>query len=285
MDNKVEQLINEYEKNIENTKEHFSYINSVREFNGYIFKKMRHKEYLENEEKWLKKLMNMDYCVPKLIGVHNNIIITEKIDGETIRDDKAQKHLYNIGQLIANLHNVPIEQKEDWKKRLMLKYIKLKESAKDIMETNIFELTTNFLEQCLENIKVSNLCIVHKDIRPENIIFSNGKYYLIDLESMCIGDRDYDFTRILNLLNQKEFYCYEDFKNLIDGYRSIKDVDIKEEKWQFYNRYYAFRLYSRMLSGEIDRDNKYEKYLKDVLLDKNDRVTDWIKKYNVEESL
>lgn len=57
---------------------------------------------------------------------------------------------------------------------------------------------------------------------------------------MCIGDRDYDFTRMLNLLNQKEIYQYEDFKNLIDGYRYINDLEISEGKWQLYNKFYAF---------------------------------------------
>ena len=105
---------------------------------------------------------------------------------------------------------------------------------------------------------------------------------MLDLESMCIGDRDYDFTRMLNLLNQKEIYQYEDFKNLIDGYRYINDIEISEGKWQLYNRFYAFRIYSKMLTGKINRDSEFEEYLKNILITKYDRVTEWIKKYNVE---
>ena len=36
-----------------------------------------------------------------------------------------------------------------------------------------------------------------------------------------------------------------------------------------------------MLIGKINRDSKYEEYLKNILISKDDRVTEWIKKYNI----
>jgi len=278
----LERLVNEYQKNIENTKKYFSYTNQVREYNGYIFKKMRHNDRLENEIKWLKRLNQIDYNVPKFIGLYENIIITEKIDGQTIEDTNAHKYFYHIGELIANLHNIPVQENLEWKQNIKLQYIDLKDSVKDKMPNDIFKVATNFIEKRLENLSNSKNVIIHSDIRPENIIYSNGKYYLIDLENMNIGDREYDFTRILNLLNEKEFYSYEDFKNLMNGYRSINHLQLSEERWQLYNKFYAFRIYSRMLCGKIGQDNKYEKYLKDTLLCENDKVTAWIKKYNEE---
>ncbi len=279
----IEKIIKEYQSNINNTRKYNSYINEVREYNGYIFKEINNLEKFKNESQWLQKLMNINYCTPKIIGTYNQkIIITEKIKGTVIKDEKAKEHLYNIGKLMANLHNIPIKQKVNWKKVMMSEYLELKESAKCIMENNIFEISTEFLEQEIEKINVSKLAIIHRDLRPENVIYSAGKYYLLDLESMCIGDRDYDFTRMLNLLNQKEFYQYEDFKNLIDGYRCINDLEISEGKWQLYNKFYAFRIYSKMLTGKINRDSEYEEYLKNILIMKNDRVTEWIEKYNLE---
>ena len=38
---KIEKLIIEYENNIKNTLNHKSYINEVKEYKGYIFKKIR----------------------------------------------------------------------------------------------------------------------------------------------------------------------------------------------------------------------------------------------------
>lgn len=283
MKKNVEEIIKEYENNINNAIKYNSYINEVREYNGYIFKEIKDLKKFKNELQWLKKLMDLNYCTPKIIGTYNQkIIIMEKIKGIAIKDEEAKEHLYNIGKLMANLHNIPIKQNVNWKKAMMSEYLELKESAKGIMENNIFEISTRFLEQELEKMEVFKLAVIHRDIRPENVIYSDGKYYLLDLESMCIGDRDYDFTRMLNLLNQKEIYQYEDFKNLIDGYRYINDIEISEGKWQLYNRFYAFRIYSKMLTGKINRDSEFEEYLKNILITKYDRVTEWIKKYNVE---
>lgn len=280
MKNDIENIINDYKKNKENAKKHISFINDVREYNGYIFKEINDYDKFENELNWLKRLMKLNYCTPKVIGTYNkNVIIMEKINGTAIKDEEAHKHLYNIGKLIASLHNLPVTQNIEWNKSIITEYIKLKEPVKNIMDNDIYENTTNFLEQQLDKIKSSKLTIIHKDIRPENIIYSNEKYYLLDLESMGIGDRDYDFTRILNLLNQKDIYQYKDFKNLIDGYKSVNNFEISEEKWQLYNKFYAFRIYSKMLSGNINTDKEYEEYLKSVLMNKHDRVTKWIKEY------
>lgn len=283
MKKNIEEIIKEYENNINNARKYNSYINEVREYNSYVFKEINDSEKFKNELQWLKELMNLNYCTPKIIGTYKQkIIIMEKIKGNAIKDEEAKEHLYNIGKLMADLHNIPIKQNVNWKKMIMLEYLGLRESVKCIMENNIFKISTGFLEQELEKINVSKLAIIHRDIRPENVIYSDGKYYLLDLESMCIGDRDYDFTRMLNLLNQKEIYQYEDFKNLIDGYRSINNLEMSGEKWQLYNKFYAFRMYSKMLTGKINRDSEFEEYLKNILIMKHDRVTEWTKKYNLE---
>ena len=287
MENNIEKIINEYERNKDNAKNYTSYINKVREYNGYIFKEINNLEKFENESRWLKELMNLNYYTPKIIGTYNQkIIVMEKIKGNSIGDEQAKEHLYNIGKLMADLHNIPIKHNVNWKKMMASEYLDLKESAKGIMENDVFEMSTRFIEQELEKINSSKLSIIHRDIRPENVIYSDGKYYLLDLESMCIGDRDYDFTRMLNLLNQKEIYQYEDFRNLIDGYRSINNnLEIPVEKWQLYNNFYAFRIYSKMLTGKINRDREFEEYLKNILLMEHDRVTEWIKKYNLESKI
>mgnify|MGYP003314657409 CR=1 FL=1 len=99
---------------------------------------------------------------------------------------------------------------------------------------------------------------------------------------MCIGDIDYDFTRMFNLLNEKETYKYEDFRNFMNGYKQVREIKISEEKWQLYNKFYAFRIYSRMLIGRINRDPQYEEYLKKVMISTENRVSEWIKRYNKE---
>lgn len=277
----VENLIKEYKENIEKVLKHKSYINQVSEYNGYIFKKVRSLEKFQNEVQWLKKMKNMKFDIPEIVGSYKDeIIITKKIEGTVISDENAQEHLYNIGKLLAKLHSLKVDEKNDWKTRVILEYTNLKCLVQEIMNKDVLSKATKFIEKGLEKISDFNLAIIHKDLRPENVILSDGKYYLLDLESMCVGDIDYDFTRIFNLLNQKEIYQYEDFKNLMDGYRTIKNIQISEEKWQLYNKFYAFRIYARMLSGKIDRDIEYEKYLEKVITSTEDKVTKWIKKYN-----
>ena len=280
---KIEKLISEYENNIEKTLKHKSYINEVKEYNGYIFKKVRNLKKFENEVEWLKKLKNLNCNVPQIVGTYNNqIMVTKKIEGNVISDDNAKEHLYNIGKLLAELYNLPIIESCDWKDFIMSEYIELKETVKNVMEKDLFKQVTEFIENGVQKSSVSKLAIIHRDLRPENVILSDGKYYLLDLESMCVGDIDYDFTRMFNLLSEKEIYQYEDFKNLINGYRQINNIKISEEKWQLYNKLYAFRIYSRMLIGRINRDAQYEEYLKKTILSTEDRVTEWIKKYNKE---
>ena len=282
MKSHIEKIITEYKNNIGNLVQYNSFINDVREYKGYIFKKYRNKANLENEKIWLQKLMDFKYSSPKIIGTYNQeIIVMEKIEGQSINDNEAKEHLYKIGELMSNLHNIPIESC-DWKKAIQAEYKELRDSIKDIMEKDILEKITEFFESKLEKLKVSRITIIHKDLRPENVIYAHGKYYLLDFEIMSIGDADYDFTRILNLLNEKEIYQYQDFKNLIDGYRRINDIKISEEKWQLYNKFYAFRIYSKMLNGKINRSDKYERYLKNILINEDERVTEWIRKYNKE---
>ena len=173
MKKNVEEIIKEYENNINNAIKYNSYINEVREYNGYIFKEIKDLKKFKNELQWLKKLMDLNYCTPKIIGTYNQkIIIMEKIKGNAIKDEEAKEHLYNIGKLMANLHNIPIKQKVNWKKAMMSEYLELKESAKGLMENNIFEISTGVLEQKLEKINVSKLAVIHRDLRPENIIYS-----------------------------------------------------------------------------------------------------------------
>lgn len=280
MDINIEQLIKEYEENRNNLKEYDSYINHVRQYKGYMFKEIEDIKKFNNETKWLKKLEELNFGSPKIIGTYNQTIITEKINAKSIKDEEAKEHLYNIGKLIAKLHNLPIKSNEDWKEKLLEGLDELKKSAKNVIEENLYKKTTNFLDEAIKNINISENVIIHKDIRPENILNKDDKYYLLDFESMNTGDRDYDFIRMLNIFNQKQVYQYEDFKNFMDGYKSIREFYFAVQKWNLYSKYYAFRMYTRMLSGKINRDPEFESYLENILKDKNDRISEWIIKYN-----
>ena len=126
METNIKEIIYEYGKNKNKLKKFKSYINQVTEYEDYIIKEYKDRKKAENELMWLKKLNALDYDVPKIIDIYNNIIVMEKIEGQTINDDNAKEHLYNIGQLMANLHKSPIEIDIDYKRILKIGYNELK---------------------------------------------------------------------------------------------------------------------------------------------------------------
>ena len=78
--------------------------------------------------------MELNYCSPRIVTTYNQVIITEKINANSIKDEEAKGHLCNIGKIIANLHNLSIELKENWEEILMIEFKELKELAKNVME-------------------------------------------------------------------------------------------------------------------------------------------------------
>lgn len=275
-------LINNYEKSKEELQEYNSYINHVREYNGYIFKEFTNVNKFNNEITWLKKLMTVCDFTPEFIGDYNqNTIITKKIIGTPINDNTSHEHLYYIGKLLANLHALEIETDDNnWKKTLSQEYFILKQDAENVFDKNLFYTTTNYLESELEQIQIEKYAIIHKDLRPENVIYNNGKYFLLDFESMGIGDRDYDFIRMFNLFNQKNCYTYDDFKNFMDGYNDTTNIIFDVNKWWLYSKFYAFRMLTKILNGQINRDESFENYLLNILYQKQDKITEWINTYN-----
>ena len=276
----IVQLISYYNNNKTKAQKYKSYINNVNGLDKYIFKEILRIEKYNNEVEWLKKLNELNFAVPELVGTYDNrIVITKKIDAEPISDEDAREHLFNIGKIIAKLHNLPIDKSIDWIEYFTNEYNELKQLANGKIDADIYEKTTKFIDENIINLTNTKISIIHRDVRPENVLHSQGNYYLLDFESMTIGDSDYDFTRMFNLFNQINIYQYDDFKNFMDGYRSVNNVKLSIEKWEIYKKFYAFRMYTRMLAGIINRDAVFEEYLKSVLMLDNDRITLWLKEY------
>ena len=120
----------EYESNKSNYQYFKSFINDVSGNENYVFKVMNRPEKFINESKWLKKLNELNFSVPELVGTYkDSIIITKKINAEPISDEDAREHLFNIGKLIAKLHNLPIKENIDWKEYFTNEYSELKDLA------------------------------------------------------------------------------------------------------------------------------------------------------------
>ena len=91
--------------------------------------------------------------------------------------------------------------------------------------------------------------LVHMDFRLGNLIF-NDKVYLIDFESIKVGDPVFDFIKMKRILSKKQFnlllknYKYKDnnfykkmeFYNLFDAYTALEwCINNKQINSDYYN--------------------------------------------------
>ena len=89
--NSIDEIIKEYESNKSNYQYFKSFINDVSGNENYVFKVMNRPEKFINESKWLKKLNELNFSVPELVGTYkDSIIITKRIDAEPISDEDAR---------------------------------------------------------------------------------------------------------------------------------------------------------------------------------------------------
>lgn len=230
---KIEKMGNSYSSNV--------YLVTL-ENDKYIFKVIKTKEKKEVESNALKKLNNY-IDVPEFIdcGTYNNTnyIIMKYIEGINYKDDETSKltskDLKNIGILIKKLHSIPITYEEDnWIDYLIFR---INLAYKSLNKFDFNDAIYNKLINDLNNyIKTNyNKTLVHMDFRIGNLIF-NDKLYLIDFESVKVGDPVFDFIKIKRLLTQKQFdilfknykYEYDDFYkklkfyNLFDSYTALE---------------------------------------------------------------
>ena len=70
---------------------------------------------------------------------------------------------------------------------------------------------------------------LHRDFRPMNIILNGDKLFVIDAETCEFGDP-------LNALAfiRLEWTYWDMFNSVIDGYKSVFDIDVENELVDFY---------------------------------------------------
>ena len=74
-----------------------------------------------------------------------------------------------------------------------------------------------------------SLSFLHRDIRPDNLIYNDGKLYVIDAETCEFGDPLCELSRIEN-----EWHYWEMYDCLQGGYRSVSELDTGSELFGFY---------------------------------------------------
>ena len=194
-------------------------------------------------------------------GIYNDInyVIMEYIEGKNYNDYEANKltlsNLKDISKLLKKFHSIPITTEEDnWISYLVSR---LNTAYKVLNEFSFNEFIYNKLMYDLNNYINSNYtkAILHMDFRLGNLIFNN-KIYLIDFESVKVGDPVFDFVKIKRLLSDKQFNI------LLDNYDYINDDFYK--KLDFYNLFDAYTALEWCVNNNQINSDYYNINLKEV---------------------
>lgn len=137
------------------------------------------------------------------------VLMLERIQGRTILNgyfEESANSLFNVGLQMALLYNVSASYGwidatsmtgsfKDWKS-FLLTYIQTygeRLSRENIIEEEHLQKVLNVIDS--NELEPSTPCLVHRDIKPGNIIKDkNEEIWIIDWENAILGDSIYDIA-------------------------------------------------------------------------------------------
>ena len=181
-----------------------------------------------------KNHMNTPRVKASFVFEKNFSMICDYIEGKNpdIFDESFYK---NLSLELKKLHNikVPINMKNvNFESLEKLKtYYKVSINSKYLKEDlNLVDRLFNEVNNHL-NLDILPKCIVHSDIKKENIIVSNDDVHLIDFGNCYIGNRFIDIIRILMWFFIKDDnYDVDKMKIIIENYFDVNSKMTNLEK-------------------------------------------------------
>ncbi len=191
------------------------------------------------EIKILKYLKKYDFESPKLISkfIFNskNVMILKYIYGNNPNTfDKS--FFKNLALLLKKLHSIPLNEKIKKHKENEESLNKLNQYYSVAIRSKYLSKDLNFINKIFKEIQNINLdalskCIVHSDIKKENIIINNNKIFLIDFGNVYIGNRLIDIIRVIMwFFIKNKNYDIDNIKVFISNYFNNNIKLEKEEK-------------------------------------------------------
>ena len=169
--------------------------------------------------------------------------ISEYIKGDSLRtvlesaDTNYKTTLYyELGRTIAKINRIEVNPHDNelFNSEPWLTYY-----INELMKPQLLRIVGNKLitieqiERLCKNISkqqpISTQCLLHRDIRPDNIICRDDKMFVIDAETCELGDPLNELARI-NL----QWHYWENYDSLLKGYKSIFDIDTECELFYCY---------------------------------------------------
>lgn len=206
--------------------------------NKYI---IRINEFDNNFEcKVLELLKKYDYNCPKVITnfqLGNKYVMLYKYIEGNNPSKIDENFLDNLAILLKKLHSIKcdfkeseyLDKKEDLKK-LHDYYLKAIESKYLVKEKELITLIYNkVLKLDLNNF---DKCLVHSDIKKENMLQNDKELYLIDFGNCYIGTRIIDIIRVIMwFFIKNDNYDYEMIQYFVNAYFTQNAITEEEENY------------------------------------------------------
>lgn len=197
-------------------------------------------DVLKNKENELyTKYNNKFYTIQEYIEEQNDI----KFD----RTNEIAKNLFFLHEKLREFDESIFKNKKEYKdyseikrniekSRNILRKIKIEKEVKDI-----FELLLNKREDILDKYKCEyspKKCqVIHRDIRPSNILANNGKIYFIDFDYIAYGDLLFEIGSAAMLISNFEVKKAKEFIKTYNLY--LKEKYTEEEIFKDLLEYYV----------------------------------------------
>lgn len=206
---------------------------------------LREKFFYDNINTRYDKICPDVYVVDGTLRLYDKPYqISEYIEGRTVDrylvDDNISQNekrsiYYKIGETIAHINKIEISSDHPYvsNRNSSVEFFayKIEDQLNRIVKNNL--VTKEEISTILEIMKTKkakhSLSFLHRDFRPMNMILNGDKFFVIDAETCEFGDplNELAFIRL-------EWTYWDMFDAVIDGYKSVFDIDIENELVDFY---------------------------------------------------
>ena len=194
----------------------------------------------------LNKRSNNQMANPKMHKLFSDgtlCLLSPWIEGECLEKQlqfagkkQIDEYTAQAAHLLLQLHNIPVDYpayQDNLNKRIKSLCSKVENNSLSFPGK---EVICNYLLNETEKHTADHVCLVHRDIRPENFVVKDKNIYLIDFDNGSLGERASDFPYLTTMV-WPEHYVFAN--KLIEIYLSKIDADYF---WQTNLLYSAIQL-------------------------------------------
>lgn len=231
-------------------------------------------------ELWAYQNLSERFRAPKLVKYYEeestNKIVLTKVCGRSLKEIELRKQeiLEGCAKLLHLFHtefnNRDIDKKEirsdiiycsdmnGWRRTLINRVDDWIKNVRFFSKTKLIELIeSDMLTYCTDGV----INVIHADYLLQNIMSSEGGYYLVDFENIFVGDVDYDISKFILVETGVET---EEGELFIQAYEKESNRVISRSKLKLYAAIHAIAALS-WIDKNGCQDVKYESSVRGYL--------------------